>query len=330
RLLRNQENQIGSQQEAIEDQERAFVNALEGIYGTPYAGDIGPGKTYAQGYQGPDTERWFIIDRPTDLVNTTTPITVTVRVPNQVRGFTGNAITDIISSYNSIDTVKKTLSITPNRFVQFATVLDPTGGLGSRPLTGSLQQALIDSYLAQVTLTEANQHLQVLQQRFVREAAVFTGLVHSHVSRISERFRFAKEIKSAELAASILGNVGSGLIAAAATVQEFADAASEGLPRVVGLATDATSIGRAAFKFVAAGGGTALTAAGLASKGASSILAAKVPGLNLEMEQTLTKIGFNQDELQAAYEFEELYRELLNQHFHFANLMAQLQSSNQE
>lgn len=73
RLLRNQENQLAEQQIAIEDEDYAMLQELYGIHGMPYAGDIGPGKTYPQGYEDPDYARWFIIDRPTDLVDTTRP-----------------------------------------------------------------------------------------------------------------------------------------------------------------------------------------------------------------------------------------------------------------
>ena len=55
RCLRNQENQVDDFNTAIVDQERAYRNQLIEIYGTPYEGDIGPGKTYAQGYDGPDS-----------------------------------------------------------------------------------------------------------------------------------------------------------------------------------------------------------------------------------------------------------------------------------
>ena len=54
RLLRNQENQISDSTTAYVDQEIAFTNRLIDIFGSPYGGDIGVGKTYAQDYAGPD------------------------------------------------------------------------------------------------------------------------------------------------------------------------------------------------------------------------------------------------------------------------------------
>ncbi len=43
-------------------QEQAFNNQLIAIYGTPYTGDIGPGGTYPQGYDGPDLYNYNYMD----------------------------------------------------------------------------------------------------------------------------------------------------------------------------------------------------------------------------------------------------------------------------
>ncbi|MGY8688529.1 MAG: hypothetical protein ACKVHP_12455, partial [Verrucomicrobiales bacterium] len=72
-LLRNQENQVDDFNTALEEQERSFNYQLIDIYGSPYPGDVGPGKTYAQDYAGPDLINWFTVDRPTTLVDTSEP-----------------------------------------------------------------------------------------------------------------------------------------------------------------------------------------------------------------------------------------------------------------
>jgi hypothetical protein len=46
----------------VEAQELAFNNALIAIYGTPYSGDIGVGRTYPQGYDGPDIYNYTYMD----------------------------------------------------------------------------------------------------------------------------------------------------------------------------------------------------------------------------------------------------------------------------
>ncbi len=61
---------------AITEEEAAYNKELIGYYGTPYSDDIGPGKTYEQGYDGPDLIHYMWMDLSkfglTDLVDTRT------------------------------------------------------------------------------------------------------------------------------------------------------------------------------------------------------------------------------------------------------------------
>ncbi|MGK0238287.1 MAG: hypothetical protein ACI92G_001752 [Candidatus Pelagisphaera sp.] len=54
RLMRSEEDSLNEFQAKIDTQEQAYEDQLIEIYGTPFADDIGPGKTYASGYAGPD------------------------------------------------------------------------------------------------------------------------------------------------------------------------------------------------------------------------------------------------------------------------------------
>ena len=58
--------QIAKDEEAaladLNKQEEAFNNQLIAIYGTPFSGDIGAGKTYPQGYDGPDIYNYTYMD----------------------------------------------------------------------------------------------------------------------------------------------------------------------------------------------------------------------------------------------------------------------------
>lgn len=54
RLLRQQSESALQFKRAMEDQEADYNSRLIALYGYPYPGDIGPGATYPQGYDGPD------------------------------------------------------------------------------------------------------------------------------------------------------------------------------------------------------------------------------------------------------------------------------------
>ena len=140
RLLRNQENQIDDYNAAIVTQERAFVKQLQDIFGTPYTGDVGPGKTYAQDYAGPDLVNWFVVDRPTAMVDTTQPVAITVPVTTNFNGFTGNSIEDVRRAAGDAKQVEqRTLNLQPNRFIQYSDIYRPGGDRKSTRLNSSHQ-----------------------------------------------------------------------------------------------------------------------------------------------------------------------------------------------
>ena len=67
RLIRSLETQGQDINNAVVDQERSYFDELTAIFGTPYPSDIGPGRTYPEGYEGPDLYRSFYIDRPFEI-----------------------------------------------------------------------------------------------------------------------------------------------------------------------------------------------------------------------------------------------------------------------
>jgi len=64
RLMRSEQDSLAELQNSVLLQEQAYTNALIELYGTPYPEDIGPGKTYRQGYEGPDFLHYSYVDLP--------------------------------------------------------------------------------------------------------------------------------------------------------------------------------------------------------------------------------------------------------------------------
>jgi hypothetical protein len=60
--LREQSDSAANLEESLALNEIDYHNRLLGLYGYPYPDDIGPGKTYPQGYAGPDLINWQILD----------------------------------------------------------------------------------------------------------------------------------------------------------------------------------------------------------------------------------------------------------------------------
>ena len=329
RLLRNQENQISDEQTAIQSEESAYTRELLDIYGSPYAGDIGPGKIYPQGYAEPDYERWAIIDRPLDWIDTTKPVTVTYRYPVQYQTFTGGAIDEIFTSYEGgdkdgdgkPDTVAKTFQVTPNQWAQFADVVGPGPALGKRPYTGALQDALVEAQLAQVALLAARDDLDGLGKRFYRQKEVFKGLVKMHSNQQSTLDSNGASLVLNNTAAAVLETISDVFEVGAASADKLGNVAAEFLPRSVGLANDVTSAGRGAIEAIGTATNVGFLSNAAAARAAARLLQATVGGaIELARDSKLMSLGFTQDELQAAYEFEQTYRELIGMHARFTEL----------
>lgn len=64
KLMRSEQNSLEEFQNMVAKQELAYEVSLIDIYGTPYPEDIGPGKLYPQGYQGPDYLHYAYVDLP--------------------------------------------------------------------------------------------------------------------------------------------------------------------------------------------------------------------------------------------------------------------------
>ncbi|MBI4657418.1 MAG: LamG domain-containing protein [Verrucomicrobia bacterium] len=62
RLLRSEQDSLADSQAGVAKQELAYTNELIELYGTPYADDIGTGKTYVQGFEGPDLLHYMYVD----------------------------------------------------------------------------------------------------------------------------------------------------------------------------------------------------------------------------------------------------------------------------
>lgn len=61
-LLRKNQDTVDDFRQDVVEQERDYNNRLVEIFGSPYAEDIGPGKTYPSGYSGPDLWNYDIVE----------------------------------------------------------------------------------------------------------------------------------------------------------------------------------------------------------------------------------------------------------------------------
>lgn len=139
-----------SYSDSIAAEEAAYTKQLIGYYGTPYSDDIGPGKTYVQGYDGPDLIHyaWMDLSRYglTDVEDTL-------------------AVTAVkyggLASKTSLDSVKHQLEsgkVESNIAYEMSAsglVVKPSSITGTRTAQGSIQEKYADFLMQYIAVKQA-------------------------------------------------------------------------------------------------------------------------------------------------------------------------------
>jgi hypothetical protein len=309
RLLRNQENQIGNYNDAIVDQELAVEDQLIEIYGTPYPGEVGPGKTYAQGYTGPDLKLWFIVDRPAEFIDTTKPVTIKAKIPLQVATFTASKILDITQTYTKQFRVSE-ITIQPDRYVQFSDQWQKGASMGLRRVTGKLQEALLDRQQATAELKVAGETLKHKYSSFERQIELASMMIQTQIASL-EREKLGGEKLQKLRSMHVELETRSALAGLAAdNIESVMEAIAEGLPTVNGIDNDVTSGGRSALEY----SGTILkglfTYTAMVADYNALLNEVQQEGEQLSIDQDVAKYGLSYEQAQVVYEIETSLREL--------------------
>ena len=184
--IQNAETTAIADQEA---QELAYKNQLIALYGTPYAGDIGPSGTYEQGYDGPDLYHYmwmdlneFGLDRAKLAAGAKT-VTLTMRSWDKGKlKVSGEISSNMDSVTQPWLTVKLNYSVAANGII-LPTVANP----GLRAMEGTIQQAYRDYLAAFVRVESAkenyNASLTGVEGNIERAIDLFNGKFRLKVAR---------------------------------------------------------------------------------------------------------------------------------------------------
>ncbi len=308
RIMRTEEESLSGLQASILNQERAYTNMLVEIYGTPYPDDVGPGKTYAQGYEGPDFIHYGYVDKADfdfpDLWNYSSktsweiPImdfdkTTIMANPNRIN-FYNVAVTE--ENPEKADGLARNGLVVKDNHFYFSFDLGPHGFLvkppewkGVRRAPGRVQDAINKQMDAHGALAMEINRMENDLMSLKKLMNFFMDDVDEWVlSRIGEGVLVGSEtvVRQAEFANNIFQLVQDSI---KEDIVETADGAAEALPTsfVAGLASggDVTSAGRAA-----------LLAAGLVTKSVTD----KVKILRNTLVMTMRNV---QDTARALYDY---------------------------
>ena len=300
--------------EKNQTQERELDNKLIEIFGYPYAGDIGPGKTYPSGYSGPDIIHHLYVETaevsgvtaPPDSritgfhkrlneewVKTTGVFEKTKMGPlsidfNPLNHAIGLISLDLVP--RTYDTKAKLAGEEPPSIEPYAEVpIDyPTSSegyafnapaeWGKRRALGEIQVAIQEMVQQQARFKQAVKNYDNLLQDMDEGINGITGekfVEDTELRVFDQKMLNATMYKTVPLA---FRKVSEALNQGADKTEKVADAAAESLPKASGTAVDATAPARGAIKKIAAFGSSVMK--GLAS--AASFYANEIIPLQAE------------------------------------------------
>jgi len=247
-FLRQQEDTLENQRNVIVAQEQSFTNRLVEIYGTPYFDDIGPGKTYKQGYEGPDLYHSMLVDLP-EIFNT----------PNLNTGKTTKfelVVKASVDAEDRDDWDDAMLDLEEDGFAVVQYEVDPEGRFlkpdtwgGARMSPGQMQTAVSNEIAARSRLMNAMRVYEKEADKMDQKIKLYNEAVEtrSHLVKAKKVNGLENATINATLAA--LDFVSAESIAVRQLVDDVTESIVESTPKVVGLANDVSFGVRMAAKY---------------------------------------------------------------------------------
>ncbi|GAA5117676.1 hypothetical protein GCM10023212_06880 [Luteolibacter yonseiensis] len=327
RQLRLQNTSLDEYNTAVEKQEDAYEYQLIQLYGTAYAGDIGAGKLYAQGYTGPDLYHSYFIDRPSPIVNTDSTVTMTFREPVNTDPFRDWSLDPPNTRLNA-DYVSRSYTISKFSLGQFSDTV--ASGLGRRGQTGDIQAALLDCYEAQVNLRDSASTFNTLMNRFNRDYQLYSEFnteFETADAQASEKSSKAGTVRNAAFSLTTAASAASLYFD---YIGALAAAAAEAVPTSVGLATDAMAPARGAIRISGETAALVSGLIGLTSDTGAALLEMQAANLDGEASSIMDEYNRTSANKQHIVELERLYDEVLATGFEMTRRLTQLQRANEK
>ncbi|MFO1499955.1 MAG: LamG-like jellyroll fold domain-containing protein [Verrucomicrobiota bacterium] len=262
-LLRRNQDSADALTRNVREQEFDYKNRLIEIFGYPYAGDIGAGRTYPSGYDGPDLYHYMYVN--------TTEITGQNSPPSQsfTAFFTappaGLKTSDFWLGFSPEALDSNVLPVLfPVSAASYGLVAPPEWG--QRRASGELQMGLSDLVQANAQLKIALQNYDGLVQDIEAAVDLLRARYNLNADKIKVREGVQREVRDLNILLRSFKALELIMNRTASIAEDFSVAAVEGLPKsaIFGLADggDMTAPVRASIRL----GGLALKqAAGIGS-----------------------------------------------------------------
>jgi hypothetical protein len=333
-LLRRQADSLEDLRENVSSGEDDYNNQLIEIFGFPYPNDIGPGKTYPQGYDGPDLYHYQYVDVH-DLIGSRMPVKGTT-LPIQVYNYEFTFSTNTATTGQSLAGTKVrplNVQLNTNSVVTMSfyvadngLVIKPPEWKSTRRAQGEVQLAYSDFLLAWYDLETSLRDYNALLGDIVDGFGRLDARVDQFASENSSRTTYGYIISAAEVTSRIATSIADDLSESRNLMLSAMSVPKESIPQsfIAGLAAggDVMAPARGAIKAAEAGASTSFSVVEKITKGvaiAADITKAVTEGIledalrgleqdadlletRLSLQQTLRQQAAKQTELQGQLE----------------------------
>jgi hypothetical protein len=294
----------------VDQQERDYKNRLIEIFGYPYAGDIGPGRTYPSGYDGPDMYHYMYVNATelsgesmkslkTNVVGHFTPLAPSGAVARLADFFFPNDVPDS----SSVELVTNGVLLVDYPVTDASYGMVAPREWGQRRAPGQLQLALSDLLQSQARMKQGLANYNALIHQIDDAAELLEARFALQAEIISIRNRADSTVTSLRAKAAGFGIIAGVLKAANEKIDSLTDITTESLPKVLGTSSDVTAPVRGGVKAAAFIGKTALK---IGQAGAE----AAVESNQTAQEDTRRKEAIEIESAQYDYEIQQKLKEL--------------------
>jgi len=178
----------------LDTMELEMKNQLIEYFGYPYAGDIGPGGTYAQGYDGPDLVNYMWMEPETCGLSANEDIkSITTNVYKYaVKDYIGGAGSGVVQMYNFYNTTGE-LNLVYERTAS-GIIVKPAKITGKRRAQGHIQDALGELLAAYANYKSALTAWDVAMKQFDYEnKTIWSKLARDHVLEVARKAQLIYE-----------------------------------------------------------------------------------------------------------------------------------------
>ncbi|PAW85712.1 MAG: hypothetical protein B9S33_09375 [Pedosphaera sp. Tous-C6FEB] len=247
RLMRSDTDSLTDFQATVAKQELAYTHSLIELYGTAYSDDIGPGKTWRQGYAGPDLIHYSYVDMPELAIpapwDYASPTAENTEFRIDVQDFPADWLSNLgLTDLNLVPSDAN--GYTPDvHYISFNLGAHGFGGkpaawTGTRAMPGKIQQAASKVIMAHARLRQAAADQAGGKEDLDRVIALFRAHINTHdqLRKLEKDLLIAEQtLEASEFALDIYSSL---LEYNGNTLKDTAEAMSKAFPRffVAGLA----------------------------------------------------------------------------------------------